>query len=412
MARRRLEVGEVATVRTTKLAERRYRAYGYTRLRDGSRVQVQAEASSATKATERVKAAAARRAHTSGSGITGATPLHVVANEYIDGKFKAGKIRESTAVALRGDIRRARGRDGIADLPLVDCSPHVVQSFLSELSERKPNEAKRLRGTLKGTFAYAVKKGASLEHAAPVGDVELTAPARKLPRAFTVDEENLLRARVAYWQAGDKRRWQHMLDAVEVLLGTGLRLGELLALRWQDIDLDAATPAVTVAGTVIGDNQRQDMPKTKASRRTLVPTAAAVEALRRVKGERHPLPSDIVFASRAGGVMSRNNFGRRWREAVGVELEWAVPHNCRKTCATKVYRVHGVEVAAAIMGHEGAATVQRHYIEAQANIAPDVRDALEAPGPGAVIAKLSPTVDAGEVLSVPGPVEAEIQSTG
>ena len=41
-----------------------------------------------------------------------------------------------------------------------------------------------------------------------------------------------------------------VLDIVDIGLGTGVRIGELLAIRWQDIDLEAAQPTVTITGTL------------------------------------------------------------------------------------------------------------------------------------------------------------------
>lgn len=72
-------------------------------------------------------------------------------------------------------------------------------------------------------------------------------------------------------------RW----EALYVLAVTsGMRLGELLALKWRDVDIEAANLQVrgnlqrTTAGLVIGT------PKTTKSRRKVALTAMAVEALR------------------------------------------------------------------------------------------------------------------------------------
>jgi integrase len=45
---------------------------------------------------------------------------------------------------------------------------------------------------------------------------------------------------------GGTRRTSDLHDVVLVLLGTGMRIGEALALRWTDIDLAAEIPYVRV----------------------------------------------------------------------------------------------------------------------------------------------------------------------
>lgn len=68
-----------------------------------------------------------------------------------------------------------------------------------------------------------------------------------------------------------------------VLAGTGLRRGEALALRWEDVDLDQAT--VRIRGTLarIGGALIVTEPKTERSRRTLPIPPAVVATLRTVR---------------------------------------------------------------------------------------------------------------------------------
>jgi integrase len=71
---------------------------------------------------------------------------------------------------------------------------------------------------------------------------------------------------------------------VTVMLGLGLRRGEVLGLRWRDIDLDADRPTLTVVG-VIGDDIHgkqtwRPRPKTASSRRNLHLPQAVADSLR------------------------------------------------------------------------------------------------------------------------------------
>lgn len=110
------------------------------------------------------------------------------------------------------------------------------------------------------------------------------------------------------------------LEALYVLaVSTGMRQGELLALRWRGVDLDAATLSVTATlqrssrGFDFGD------PKTYGSRRQIALTGAAVEALRSHRslqleerlGCPHWQDMDLVFTTEVGTPIEATNLIRR-----------------------------------------------------------------------------------------------------
>lgn len=65
-------------------------------------------------------------------------------------------------------------------------------------------------------------------------------------------EVGALRAGFRQWEANKKKARRYptvdMLDVVDIMLATGARISETLAIRWKDIDLKAARPTVTVNG--------------------------------------------------------------------------------------------------------------------------------------------------------------------
>ncbi len=89
-----------------------------------------------------------------------------------------------------------------------------------------------------------------------------------------------------------------MADIIDLMLATGARIGEVLALRWSDIEIDAARPILTINGTIKTEpgrgTYRKATPKSAAGVRTVVLPDFAVEALcRRRKSTRanRPTPS-------------------------------------------------------------------------------------------------------------------------
>jgi integrase len=104
-----------------------------------------------------------------------------------------------------------------------------------------------------------------------------------------------------------------------VLLGTGLRRGEVLALRWQDVDLDGATLRVERALEDAGEQFKA--PKNRFSRRTVTLPAAVVTTLRvhRVMMQEQAIalgrgrlrPEALVFADFEGRPLRPQGVTRR-----------------------------------------------------------------------------------------------------
>jgi len=72
-------------------------------------------------------------------------------------------------------------------------------------------------------------------------------------RALTPDDLTTVRTAVRAWTAKDRpgpRATTDMANIIDLMLATGTRIGEVLALRWSDIDLEAVPPTLSVNGTI------------------------------------------------------------------------------------------------------------------------------------------------------------------
>jgi len=161
-------------------------------------------------------------------------------------------------------------------------------------------------------------------------------------------------------------------------LTTGMRIGELLALRWRDIDLDRGM--LTVNGTVVhtldGELAIQE-PKTKSARRQIQLSAIAVAALRGMEGR-----DGLVFPGPAGGLMAGNlllnrHFRRLARKA-GCPASTTL-HDLRHTCATHLLE-DGVpaHVVSRMLGHASVAITLSIYAHVTPRLLDAARTAMDA----------------------------------
>ena len=270
-------------------------------------------------------------------------------------------------------------------MTLMEATTQRIDRFLQSVPV--PSGQRTSRVVLNMAFGMASRFDAIPVN--PVIDAYRPPRSKPSPRALTVRDVNEIRRRVANWQ-GEQRlgppRGHDMLEIIEVFLGTGLRIGEVLALRWQDVSgLDSESPALTVEGTVVepdrGPCERQAYPKTEGSRRTLLLPTFAVAALQRQRARGIPSIEGLIFPTRTGSPRRPSNFRKNWRDIRGDDYAWVKPHSFRKTVATEVKRSHGLSAASEVLGHSGVAVTERAYVE-RVSTAPDVRDALTKFEPG------------------------------
>lgn len=153
---------------------------------------------------------------------------------------------------------------------------------------------------------------------------------------------------------------------------TGLRQGELLGLRWSDLDLDGAVLSVAQQVYRLGGKWQYSAPKTKAGRRTVALPASAVEALRqhrlRQAEERLRVKNwqdlDLVFANEEGRPLERGNLVRRSFEPLleAAGLPRIRFHDLRHACASLMLAggVHP-KVVQERLGHSSIAVTMDVY---------------------------------------------------
>ena len=127
-----------------------------------------------------------------------------------------------------------------------------------------------------------------------------------------------------------------MADIIELMLATGARIGEVLALRWRDIDLDVR--AVEINATIKTEPGIGTYQKTLSRPRTvaLPERAALILEARRTTGPGNFF--DAVFPTRNVTWQQVNNVKRRWRQIRReAGLEWVTPEVFRRSSTEPVH---------------------------------------------------------------------------
>jgi integrase len=158
-----------------------------------------------------------------------------------------------------------------------------------------------------------------------------------------------------------------------LLATTGMRRGELLGLRWGDVDFDGRTVTVRQTVTMVGERPELGTPKSAAGHRRLSLDAATVAALRAWKAaqtaERLVMGAgwqgghDLVVTEPDGSPVHPQVFSRRFGAVVRrAELPTIRLHDVRHSYATAALAAGvPVKVLSKRLGHADIAVTLRVY---------------------------------------------------
>lgn len=384
MGRPPLPVGTWGSVSVTG-SPGRYRAR--TRFRDFDGVTRWVERVGATKGAARaaLTAALAERSAPAGDDINPDTRL----TELFTVWFAENTTWATNTRRRYREVWEDHVSPGVGNLAVREATVSRLDRFLKTVAANTgAPTAKLCRSILSGMMGLAVRHDAARTN--PLRDVAGVTVTRPEPRAMTMDEVRALRAAVYAWQVTPKRGrppTTDLLDIVDLFLATGARIGEVLGLRWSDIDLGTGT--VTFAGTIVMSDtkpsraMRQAHPKGKRPRALMLPRFAVDALLRRRVAVDVANVHDAVFPSTAGTWRDPGSVRKQLAKILpDAGLEWVTPHTFRRTVATVVANEDDLRLAADVLGHGDDAVTRRHYWD-QPTTATDARATLSmfAPEP-------------------------------
>jgi integrase len=252
--------------------------------------------------------------------------------------FAGLSVAEITADAI------SKGRDAYAAQTFTRGKPQkdkkTGEMTAPKEYRRSGSTVNRSMATLSHLFSFAVKERRLIDRN-PVGDIRRKKEPRGRTR-FLSDEE-----RAALLNACAKSDWGPLHALVLLAITTGARRGELLSLRWADVD--------TKTGRAILRDTKN------GEQRTLPLAGKALEALRELKLQ-NSARSEYVFPNPSGHPGAFEYFDSYWyeaREAAGIsDFHF---HDLRHTTASML-AAQGASLLeiADVLGHKTLAMVKRY----------------------------------------------------
>src|SRR5215204_5114261 len=242
-----------------------------------------------------------------------------------------GTVRQRTWERYE-QIARVHIKPALGRLKLKSLTPAHVRSLYREKLDAglAPRTVQYVHTTLHKALKDAVSDGLVPRNVTE--GIRAPRPKKKEVNALSPDQAH------AFLSAARGDRFEALYV---VAVHCGLRKGELLGLRWDDVDLEAGTLAVRRTLSETRDGPIFEPPKNGKGRNVPL-TGAAVGALRehlarqmREIGDEYE-DKGLVFASQTGNTMSASNVVNRHFKPLlkRAKLPRIRPHDLRYTCAT------------------------------------------------------------------------------
>lgn len=295
----------------------------------------------------------------------------------------SGRVRERTLLRYR-QLLHKHVIPHLAKIALEKLTPQQIQALYRKLGQGEdaiaPQTIKHVHAVLRNALGHAVRLGLLARNPCELVDPPRV-PAREMQTLDLAGVAQFLRA-----AAGDP------LEALWTLaVTTGMRQGELLGLKWEDIDWE--TRSLTVRRSVCylkGRGYVWDEPKSATGRRRIELLEIAVQALRRHKAAqdwRRRFMGDkwqeqgLVFTNTRGGpLLAANVYYRAFkpllrRAGLPETLRF---HDLRHTVASLLLAdgTHP-KIAQELLGHSSVRVTLDTYSHALPTLQREVMDRLE-----------------------------------
>jgi integrase/recombinase XerC len=252
------------------------------------------------------------------------------------------RMSAHTLDAYRRDLHALQQWAGLqAGDALIDMTTERLRAFVAAEHRRglSPKSLQRRLSACRSFYRWLLRHGRIA--ASPAAALRAPKSARKLPQVLDADEATRLVEVPVDVPLGVRDR-----ALLELFYSSGLRLSELCALRWRDLDLPGGT--VTVLG--------------KGSKQRIVPVGShARAALAQWRAERRAADDAPVFPGRGGAPISQRAVQLRLKLLARRQglFKHVHPHMLRHSFASHILESSGdLRGVQELLGHADIATTQ------------------------------------------------------
>lgn len=276
-----------------------------------------------------------------------AAPSHETVDEYL-----TRWLREYVKPNLSGNTYEGYARcvnryiiPNVGEVKLSKLRPQHISAMYAKLREQPARGGGKLSGhtilhahrVLREALKHAVQE----DHSLAVNPCDAVKP----PRREEKEMKTITETQTAMLLQGLQGTRYHA--PVMLAVSCGLRRGELLGLRWQDVDLDTGKLSVRQALEQTKEGIKAKRPKTKKSERLISMPAFAVAVLKTHKAEQNARKleqgntwkaHDLVFPAPDGSPWSPSHFSRMFSfhaRRLGIDCRL---HDLRHSHATQMLR--------------------------------------------------------------------------
>ncbi|OMD00026.1 site-specific integrase [Paenibacillus sp. FSL R5-0636] len=305
-------------------------------------------------------------------------PAKTLFKDYIADWLKNRRSISQETVELYENNLRLYINPVLGDIPLSKLNAQHVEDFLTSMDD-------------KGLGEWSIKRAFSILNAAlnsaVTKDLILKNPASK------VEKPKVTRKSMAVWEPdftfeflektkGESRYW----IAIYLAIMTGMRQGEILGLRWSDIDFDNKT--LHIQQTVTKRRRIKDGAKTPSSIRSVALSTDTVDKLkehrkhiledRLIAGQSY-LNHDLVVCTAVGGPATTRSVYRAWERFLKkYEAPHITFHDLRHTHVAMMIKqgVH-MKVISERLGHSSISVTMDIYGHLLPNMQSDAAELMD-----------------------------------
>jgi integrase len=346
-----------------KLQSGKWRAQVRYRLPDGKMKPLTKTCRTKTEAVEQLRELNERIARMGARGFE-CTELGTYLDEWHKLRKNSGRIRASTAVEEKRHLDRLKIAFGTIEI--IDLQRRHVRAAMASLAAGELSGKVRTQGQVLATLRKALSDAVREERIDrnPCDHVEGPRRAKASMESFSQSEVRTILEELDREHVG-KAPDQPFAALVHVLLFTGVRVGEALALTWGDVNFRKKT--ITVDATLKEVRGKLERHETKTGKRRVIRLPDAVLArLKPLRGatiDMRRREASVFRTSKGTPLRQSNLLRRRWHPMLErIKMERCGFHKLRHTHASLLI-AGGVDLVtlANRLGHSDSSTTLRVY---------------------------------------------------